>query len=186
MLKKRYETERLTLLLSEPALAARVAAFYRRNQAFYAPTEPVREAEFYTEAFQRRALAQDLRSAKRLWGLRMWLVPKEDEAADILGMASLGSIFYGAFCSAFLSYKLDEGATGQGYMAEALQKLIEVAFGPLELHRLEANILPDNAPSLRVVEKLGFQNEGLARKYLNIGGVWRDHIHMVLLSEDVA
>lgn len=70
-------------------------------------------------------------------------------------------------------------------MTEALKKGIETAFGPLGLHRIEANIMPKNKASLRVAEKLDFKNEGLSTKYLKINGVWEDHIHMVLLNEEI-
>jgi len=70
-------------------------------------------------------------------------------------------------------------------MTEAIQKGIEIMFNEFGLHRIEANIMPGNKPSLRVVEKLGFYNEGLAYKYLKINGKWEDHIHMVLLNESV-
>ncbi|MFR2405064.1 MAG: GNAT family N-acetyltransferase, partial [Eubacterium callanderi] len=65
------------------------------------------------------------------------------------------------------------------------RKGIETAFGPLGLHRIEANIIPRNRASLRVAEKLHFRNEGLSSKYLKINGVWEDHIHMVLLNEEM-
>ena len=82
-----------------------------------------------------------------------------------------------------MGYKLDAALCGQGYMTEAVQKLSEIAFKELGLHRIEANIMPRNAASLRVAEKAGFYREGLALKYLNINGVWEDHIHMVRRSD---
>lgn len=75
---------------------------------------------------------------------------------------------------------MDQAWCNQGYATEALQAAIMCAFDELELHRIEANVLPYNAPSLRVLEKLGFESEGLAIKYLKINGRWEDHIHMVL------
>ena len=104
-------------------------------------------------------------------------------SAPIIGTASLGTIMGPPFLSAYVGYKLAPTHTGQGYMTEAVAALVRFAFGPLGLHRLEANIMPRNTPSLRVAKRLGFTEEGLARRYLNIGGVWEDHIHMVLLNE---
>ncbi|WP_330651588.1 GNAT family N-acetyltransferase [Tepidibacter aestuarii] len=68
-------------------------------------------------------------------------------------------------------------------MSEAIKKGIDIIFNQYKLHRIEANIMPKNKASLRVVEKLGFYNEGLALKYLKINGKWEDHIHMVLLND---
>ena len=71
----------------------------------------------------------------------------------------------------------------RGYITEALRCAIEYAFAQLKLHRIEANIIPRNARSRRVVEKLGFEPEGLARKYLKINGVWEDHLHFVIFND---
>ncbi len=70
-------------------------------------------------------------------------------------------------------------------MTEAVRKGITVMFENYGLHRVEANIMPKNQRSLKVVEKLGFHNEGLALKYLKINGKWEDHIHMVLLNKSM-
>lgn len=69
-------------------------------------------------------------------------------------------------------------------MTEAVGKVTEIAFGRLGLHRIEANIMPWNTRSLRVVQKNGFVNEGIARDYLLINGKWEDHIHMVKLNPE--
>jgi ribosomal-protein-alanine N-acetyltransferase len=70
-------------------------------------------------------------------------------------------------------------------MAEALRRGIQIIFEDYGLHRIEASIMPRNQRSIKVTEKLGFVNEGLSRRYLKINGVWEDHIHMVLLNEDM-
>nr|WP_281201113.1 GNAT family N-acetyltransferase [Orenia metallireducens] len=91
----------------------------------------------------------------------------------------------GCFQSCYLGYHLDKEEVNNGYMTEALEEAINFLFEEFKLHRIEANIMPKNNPSLRVVQKLGFYNEGLAKKYLTINGKWEDHIHMVLLNEEV-
>jgi ribosomal-protein-alanine N-acetyltransferase len=82
-----------------------------------------------------------------------------------------------------MGYKLDKDELNKGYITEALRKGIDIMFNEYGLHRIEANIMPKNSRSLRVAEKLGFYNEGLALKYLKISGRWEDHIHMVLRNE---
>lgn len=186
MLKKIYTTPRLTLQASTPQLAKRVLAFYRRNEAFLQATEPLRAPSFYTYGYHRRALARERRAARNLSALRLWILPRGNEASGkIMGVLGFSCIMYEPFCSALVYYKLDEEQTGQGYVHEAMQTLLEIAFRELRLHRLEANIMPRNERSLNVVRRLGFQEEGLAKKYLKINGVWEDHIHMVLLNEQV-
>ena len=88
----------------------------------------------------------------------------------------------GAFCSAFLGYKLDENYINQGYMTMAISMIVSYAFDELHLHRIEANVMPRNKASLRALEKNHFENEGLSKHYLNINGIWEDHIHMVRIN----
>ena len=104
------------------------------------------------------------------------------EPEKIIGIAALNNVVYGAFCSAFLGYKLDSGYLNRGYMTMAVNMVSSYAFQTLGLHRLEANVMPRNKASLRVLEKNRFVNEGISRYYLNINGVWEDHIHMVKLN----
>lgn len=177
-----YETEHLELKLSDPVFAEAVADYYRRNKAFLEPWEPVRSADFFTAAYQRSFLEEDVDDFIEGTHARFWIFIKGTQ--KIIGCVALNNMVMGPFCSSFLSYKLDGAYINQGLMAEAIAKVSEVAFGPLELHRLEANIMPRNGASLSVVEKLGFVNEGISKKYLKIGSVWEDHIHMVLLNED--
>ena len=97
-------------------------------------------------------------------------------------MALTGAI-WGSFCSCFLGYKLDKDYLNRGYMTGAIGLVTAWGF-EVGLHRIEANIMPRNLPSLRVAEKCGFQNEGLSPRYLQINGKWEDHVHMVKLNPD--
>ena len=178
----RYETARLLLRLASPDLAPAVADYYCRNRSFLAPFDPVREERFFTEERQRALLEEEANSSREDRSYRFYLSLK-GEPARVVGLAGLNQLVRGAFQSCFLGYKLDAALCGQGYMTEAVQKLSEIAFKELGLHRIEANIMPRNAASLRVAEKAGFYREGLALKYLNINGVWEDHIHMVRRSD---
>jgi ribosomal-protein-alanine N-acetyltransferase len=112
-------------------------------------------------------------------------VVSSNDPDRIIGTVGFNNIVKGAFLSCHLGYKLDKDEINKGYITEAIQKGIDIVFNELGLHRIEANILPENKRSLRVVEKLGFYNEGLAYKYLKINGKWEDHIHMVLLNDRV-
>ena len=88
-----------------------------------------------------------------------------------------------AFLSCHLGYKLDKDEINQGYMTEALERAKDIIFDEFGLHRIEANIIPRNTRSMRVVQKLGFHEEGLAYRYLRINGKWEDHVHMALLND---
>ncbi len=177
-----FETGRLILRSLRPVDAGLVLDYYLRNSAFLEEWEPVRSADFYTPAYHAAQLAADCGQMLEGHMLRLWIFKKGDGERTI-GTICFSNIVRGAFLSCFLGYKLDGGEINRGYMTEALEKGIEIMFGEYGLHRIEANILPRNARSLRVVEKLGFRDEGVGRKYLRINGAWEDHIHMVLLNE---
>ena len=155
------ETRCLILLPAAPGLAPAVLDYYLRNAAFLAPFEPERPAGFYTA--EHHAL--------------------KDVPGRVIGSVALNNIVRGAFQSWFLGYKLDGALCGRGYMTQAVEACTRFAFGPAALHRVEANVMPRNTASLRVLEKCGYRPEGLARRYLRINGVWEDHIHMVRLNE---
>ena len=103
---------------------------------------------------------------------------------SILGSIALSEIVRGHFLSAYLGYQIAARFAGQGFMTEALQLALRFAFRELGLHRVEANIQPGNDPSIALVRRAGFTLEGLSRRYLKIGGRWRDHERWALLREE--
>lgn len=180
MLEQSITTSRLRLLPSHPWLARQVLAYYERNRSFLQATDPPRAETFFTLKTQKQMQEQFKKEAAQLGGVRFWVQPAGSNL--IIGMVALNGIVFGNFCSAYMAYSLDENFLNQGYATEALQAVVELAFNRLGLHRLELNILPDNGPSLRVAQKLGFAREGLALMYLNINGQWRDHVRFGLLN----
>jgi ribosomal-protein-alanine N-acetyltransferase len=102
----------------------------------------------------------------------------------IIGAIIISQIFMGGFRSAYLGYYVGAQYAGQGYMTEALQLMLQHAFRKLKLHRLEANIQPDNTASLALIKRAGFVREGYSRHYLKISGRWRDHERWAILAED--
>lgn len=183
-MRKSLETARLSLKPPDPAFAEPVLAYFLRNRDFLEPWEPIRPAEFYTADHHRGVLEMERESVERGTMVKYWIFPKDD-GRSVIGSVSFSNIVRGAFLSCFMGYRLDEREINRGYMTEAAQAGIGVVFDTIGLHRIEANIMPRNVRSLRVAEKLGFVNEGLARKYLRINGVWEDHIHMVLFNDRV-
>jgi ribosomal-protein-alanine N-acetyltransferase len=102
----------------------------------------------------------------------------------LVGVANLSEIVRGVFLSAYLGFYGHAGYAGQGLVREGVQLLVRHAFRKLKLHRIEANVQPANRDSLALVRALGFRKEGLSRRYLKIGGRWRDHERWALLAED--
>ncbi len=102
----------------------------------------------------------------------------------VVGGININEIVRGVFRSGYLGYQVGAPYARQGYMTDALQLALDVAFRRLRLHRVEANIQPGNRASLALVRRAGFRREGLSRRYLKIGGRWRDHERWALLAEE--
>ena len=104
---------------------------------------------------------------------------------ELAGQLTVGNIVRGSLNSAYAGYWVDQRVAGRDVTPTALALVVDHCFGRVGLHRIEANVRPDNAASLRVVEKIGFTRESLHRRYLWIDGDWRDHVGLALLREDV-
>ena len=102
----------------------------------------------------------------------------------IAGDININCIVRGRFHSAYLGYAIGAPFARQGYMTEGLRLVIRYAFTEMKLHRLEANIQPDNVPSLALARKCGFKKEGFSPRYLHINGEWRDHERWAILADD--
>jgi ribosomal-protein-alanine N-acetyltransferase len=113
---------------------------------------------------------------------RLLVCHREDGA--IVGAYNLSQIFYGGFRNAYLSYYVFAPFGGRGYMRDGLRLVLRHAFGPLGLHRLEANIQPGNTASIALVRGAGFRREGFSPRYLKVGGRWRDHERWAILADD--
>ncbi len=100
------------------------------------------------------------------------------------GEINLNGIQRGPFQNAYVGYWIDAAHAGNGYVPEALVVLARFAFDDLNLHRLQVAIVPRNRPSRRVVEKLGLRCEGTAERYLEINGVWEDHLRFAITAEE--
>lgn len=109
----------------------------------------------------------------------------ERQSQRICGVINLNVITRGALQSAYVAYYVGAPYAGKGYMKEGLLQVMEISFNELELHRLEANIQPTNAPSIRLVKACGFRHEGFSPRYLHIDGDWRDHERFAILREEV-
>ena len=100
------------------------------------------------------------------------------------GEINLSIVQRGPFQSAYVGYWIDEACAGKGYVPEALVCLCRAAFDELHLHRVQISIIPRNAASRRVVEKLDIRDEGVAQRYLEINGQWEDHIRYAMTAEE--
>lgn len=126
-----------------------------------------------------RSYAREMRTSDDI----AFLVRRSD-TGELAGVIELHDIFMGNFCNAYVIYYAFAGHTRQGLITEALLEVARIAFSKLKLHRLEANIQPENRSSCRLARACGFRKEGLSPKFLKKGGEWRDHERWALLSTD--
>jgi len=108
------------------------------------------------------------------------------DSGEIVGIFTISQIVRGYFQSAYLGYYASARHAGKGLMAESMLLVLDHAFGPLALHRLEANIQPGNAPSVALARGTGFRLEGYSPRYLLIGGRWRDHERYAITADEHA
>ncbi|MGY1809688.1 GNAT family N-acetyltransferase [Blastococcus sp. SYSU D00669] len=154
------------------------------NEEWLAPWEPSSAQPWrlrHTPAayrVMRRAVARRARAGTSLpWAIRV--------DGRLAGQVTIDNVVRGAMRSGHLGYWIDRAEAGRGMASLAVALVCDHAFGPVGLHRLQADIRPENGPSQRLVERLGFTREGLLRRYLDIDGDWRDHLTFALLAEDV-
>jgi [ribosomal protein S5]-alanine N-acetyltransferase len=195
--------------MRRPALRRRPDEFLRPSD--HVPAEPRPGARVRLRVLAREDRQEFLRLARESHRLhRPWTYPPEradqfDElygrsrrddfvcllaclagTGEITGVFTVSQIVRGAFQSAYLGYYAHERHAGQGLMREALEQVLDHAFGPLGLHRIEANIQPGNAPSIALARGAGFRLEGFSPRYLLIGGQWRDHERYAITADERA
>lgn len=170
-----YETNRLVLRILSESDVLRSLAFYERNLDFFAPYDPIYPDGFLTPAFQQTFIAGQLKQFLQQSALRYHLLQKE-KPDTIIGVVGFSSVSLGEERSCNLCYKLDQAMLHQGYATEAVSRLLQELSLSLSIHRVQADILPGNTPSIRLAQRLGFQYEGTARQAHKVNGQWQDHL----------
>ena len=171
----RLVTERLDIRLAAIEDAPSLARFFSENRAHFEPWDPPAPEARFTAAYWQPQIKRALDDWRLDRSLRLHLFRREIPD-QVIGRVGFSQIARGPFQSCMLGYQIARDCEGQGLMYEALQAGIEFMFGSHGLHRIQANYLPENLRSERLLERLGFQREGLARNYLFIAGGWRDHV----------
>jgi ribosomal-protein-alanine N-acetyltransferase len=154
-----------------------------RNRSFLAAFEPPRPERHYTLAGQKELIEIDIErwSAGLRFAFGVFLV-----SGEVVGRVALDNVVMGAWHNATIGYYVDQDHNGRGIATEAVLLALRFAFERAGLHRVQAGVMPRNKPSARVLAKLGFRHEGLAKHYLYINGVWEDHDMYALTVEDWA
>ena len=180
--KPQVETERLTLRLPLHSDFRDWATLRAESRDFLTPWEPAWSAEH----LGRKAFANRVYWAARAeaagTALPFFLI--ERATGRVLGAITLDNIRRGPAQAGTLGYWVGARYARQGFMREAIAAVVDHAFGPMDLSRIEAACLPENAASRGVLEKSGFKYEGVAQAYLQINGRWRNHVLYANLRAD--
>jgi ribosomal-protein-alanine N-acetyltransferase len=180
-MKFTYETPRLILKVAKPDQADQVLDFYLRDKVLFEQFEPDRMANFYTRQFQKQTLTYEYNMAVKGTLLRYYVYEKE-RPQRIIGTISIQHITRGCFSSCEIGYKFSSEVHRRGYATEALTLLTDLIFRDMRLHRIMAWALPDNRASIQLLERLGFQYEGICHEYLCLHGKWCDHAQFSLIK----
>ena len=173
------------LYLRTPSLAdyPEWAQIRAESRAFLTPWEPTWPADDLTRAAFRRRIRRYQSEIRDDQAYPFFIFRDGDGA--LLGGITLSNVTRGMTQTATVGYWMGERHADRGYMTNAVRAIVPFAFNVLHLHRIEAACLPHNAPSMRLLQNVGFQREGIARGLVCIAGRWQDHIVFSLLSEDL-
>jgi ribosomal-protein-alanine N-acetyltransferase len=153
--------------------AAVLASLVQENREFLAPWQPVRPDRYFTREGQADAVQQAVERRASGTAESLAIV---DATNEVVGTISLQSIIRGAFQSCTVGYWLAESAQGQGLATQALREAVDLAFGDLRLHRVQAETMARNVRSQRVLDRAGFVRYGHAETYMHIAGEWQDNL----------
>ena len=147
------------------------------------PWEPIRGRDYESRSsFYSHGVAWSKQAAKAKTGFSFLIFRRQD--ARLMGALNMSNLRYGPAKTATVGYWIGPDFARQGYMSEALQRVVDFAFDELDLSRIEAACLPENKASRGVLEKIGFKHEGVAQSYLQIAGRWRTHVLYARLRND--
>lgn len=180
--KLRLETERLTLRPPVHSDFQAWAALRLQSRDYLTPWEPAWASDHLGRKSFTNRVYWAQRSVSSGTALPLFLIRREDQV--IVGAITLDNIRRGPAMAGTLGYWSGQPFARQGYMREAIGSVVHYAYGKLDLSRIEAACLPENAASRGLLEKSGFKYEGVAQSYLQIAGRWRTHVLYAALRHD--
>jgi ribosomal-protein-alanine N-acetyltransferase len=169
-----FKTENLIISVLCPQDYKLLVKYENDNRSHLSQWEPTRTEDYFSlEESQKRAL-NDFENFQL--GSSIFLVGFDKSKSEIICICSFSNIVHGVFQACNLGYSITEEYQGKGLMFEMLQASMQYVFIEYKLHRIMANYIPSNVRSAKLLKKLGFQKEGLAKSYLKIAGSWQDHV----------
>ena len=180
-MKIMLETDRLILKALEEQDWRIVLSFLEKGRHIFEQYEASKAPMHYTEIYQRGVLNQEYNATLSNRYVRYYVFLKE-APKTIIGTVSCGSIATEPFNCGTIGYKFDKDYWNKGYAREAIGCTIDEIFKELRLHRLIANVMETNEPSIKLLENMGFRLEGLCEKNIKVNGVWQNHRLYAMLN----
>jgi len=179
------ETDRLVLRPARSSDTSRVRLALRQNATHLRPwsAAPAPGEDPASLTSVSRTILRERDEWKAGQGFALLVFPRENEDV-VVGRVAFGGVHRGAFQNAYLGYWIDAQHQSRGLMTEAVVAATSFAFASAKLHRVQAAVMPVNGASQRVLEKAGYRQEGLARRYLRIAGEWHDHLLYAVTAEE--
>jgi len=177
-----FETTRIQGFTIGKQHAEALHLYYTNNLNHLTPWEPQRPNDYHSLIAWKNRIADFEEEHQR--GISLRILAFQPKSTEVVGTCFFTNISHGMFQACNLGYSLSEKFGGQGLMTEIVDASVGYIFRELDLHRVMANYVPENVRSARVLEKLGFEKEGLAISYLKIAGKWRDHVLTSKLNPD--
>lgn len=179
-----YNTNRLTLKSLATEDARPVLEFYVNNKDIFEPWEPLHDNNFYSLDYQLNNLEAEMKLFLRQQSIRYYLFKKYN-GNKVIGTISFTDIKNSPANCCKIGYRIDKDHQGQGYASEALLYIIPMIMNELHIYRIEADVMINNHPSIKLLRSLGFIYEGIARESYEINGIRTDHARYSLLYTDV-
>ena len=176
-----YEFDNISLRILDKHYASMILPFYDKNKEIFEQYETDKPFNFYTLEFQTKLIAAEYEGFLHGNYIRFYLFDK-NIPNQIIGTISFSDMKRSAFFSCQIGYKIDSDYINQGYGFKMLTNSIRIMVSEFNLHRIGAYILPGNEPSIKLVEKVGFELEGIAKSYVLMNGKWIDHLYYAYVS----
>ncbi|MFD0047985.1 GNAT family N-acetyltransferase [Actinomycetes bacterium NPDC127524] len=173
-------SEKIYLRPFTEADAGALLNLFVKNKSFFEPFSSERKEDYYTLEFQKKAINSRQQYSKEDKAYHFGIFLAENNT--LIGNIDLFQVIRGSLQSAFIGYSLDKDHNGKGYTTIAAKLVVHYAFTELQLHRIEAGVMPHNIGSIRVLEKAGFHKEGIAIKNVKINGNWEDHQVLAIIN----
>jgi len=167
-------THNLIITILKPEEFQLLATYERENRTHLARWEPLRDTAYFTDVEVAKRVRSNFEDF--ILGSSAAFVGLDSSRSKIICVCNFSNIVHGAFQACHLGYSINAGDQGKGLMFEMLNACIEYMFLDRGLHRIMANYIPANIRSEKLLTKLGFEKEGLAKSYLKIAGLWQDHV----------